>query len=174
MSTVSTASLSFNRLRTIVAAMLLVVFLVIVAFQYGLIPDFTDGDIEQAQITITDENGDTLASITASVADTPSELYQGLSGTESLPDGTGMLFVFGAEGRRTFVMRGMNYPLDMIFIGADSRITTIYHAPLPSQTPQGGLTGYHGLARWVIEVPLGYTSAHGISVGDRVTISLNG
>ena len=90
----STACLSLNRLRAIVAATLLVALIVTVASQHGLIPDFADGDIEGAQITITDENGDTLASITARVADTPSELYQGLSGTESLPDGTGMLFVF--------------------------------------------------------------------------------
>jgi hypothetical protein len=171
LSDTSSGSLSPNRLRTFLAAALLVALIVVVAFQYGWIPDFTEGDEERAQVVFTDDNGDTLASITARIADTPSERYQGLSGTEDLPDGTGMLFVFERGAQRTFVMRGMNYPLDMIFVGADGHITTIHHAPLPSQTPEGGLIGYPGSAKWVVEVPFGYTSNHGISVGDRVSIN---
>ena len=86
-----------------------------------------------------------------------------------------MLFVFDGEGQHSFVMRGMKYPLDMIFIGSDGRITIIHHAPLPQPgTPEGELTGYRGQAKWVIEVPYGYTSARGISVGDRVTITYVG
>ena len=171
----STGSLLPHRLPTILAAILLVVFIAVVATQSGLIPGLTDRDTDVAQITVTSENGDILASITARVADSPSERYQGLSGTDRLPDGSGMLFVFDGEGQHSFVMRGMKYPLDMVFIGSDGRITIIHHAPLPPPgTPEGELTFYGGLARWVIEVPYGYTSARGIFVGDRVTITYVG
>jgi hypothetical protein len=55
----------------------------------------------------------------------------------------------------------------MVFVAADGTITTIHHAPLESG---GDLTQYSGRAKYVLEVPMGYTNRTGVEVGDRVRI----
>jgi uncharacterized membrane protein (UPF0127 family) len=78
-----------------------------------------------------------------------------------------MLFVFDGESDRAFVMRDMAFPLDMVFVAADGTITTIHHAPVESD---GDLTQYTGRAKYVLEVPMGYTNETGVEVGDRIRI----
>lgn len=124
------------------------------------------GDVEHATVTVADENGTTLGVVAARVADTPQERYRGLSNTASLENGTGMWFVFEEEASRGFVMRDMNYPLDIVFVGADGRITVIHHA----STEEPPYEEYRGRAKWVLEVPRGWTGKHGVEVGDVVTV----
>ncbi|MFB6267121.1 MAG: DUF192 domain-containing protein [Halodesulfurarchaeum sp.] len=112
-------------------------------------------------------NGSVKATVHVRIADEPAEQYTGLSETESMPSDAGMLFVFDREATRTFVMREMDFPLDMLFIGADGRITRIYHAPVENDSD---LTRYSGPAKWVLEVNMGWASAHNVSTGDRVDI----
>ncbi|GGN06198.1 DUF192 domain-containing protein [Halarchaeum nitratireducens] len=119
-----------------------------------------------ATVTITDENGSTLGVVDASVADSEAERYRGLSETASLANGSGMLFVYETEGSRAYVMRDMAYPLDIVFVGEDGRITRIHHAG----TEEPPYRRYTGRAKWVIEVPRGWTARHGIAAGDRVAI----
>ena len=124
-----------------------------------------------AQVAIYDENGSLLGTVNASVADGPDERYTGLSDHESLANGSGMLFVYEEEGRHTFVMRRMDFPLDIVFVGADGRINVIHEAPTPPEgTEEHGLERYPGRGRWVLEVPRGWTDTNGITEGDRVEI----
>lgn len=127
-----------------------------------------DGPPHTTTVTVAAENGTTLGTLAVTVADTPLERYRGLSGTEPLGPTEGMLFVFAEEAPRTFVMRGMTYPLDIVFVGADGRITAIRHAPVPAAGED--LRRYTGEAKWVLEVRRGWTTAHGVTVGDRVRI----
>ncbi|AZH27266.1 DUF192 domain-containing protein [Haloplanus aerogenes] len=122
---------------------------------------------DTATVVVSDENGTQLVTVDAWVADSFSKQYTGLSDTSTLDDGQGMLFVFDGEDDRAFVMRDMAFPLDMIFIDAEGTITTIHHAPLESD---GDLTRYRGQAKYVLEVPMGYTNRTGIDVGDQVRI----
>jgi uncharacterized membrane protein (UPF0127 family) len=124
-------------------------------------------DYDTATVVLLDANGTEMATVDAWVADTFSKQYTGLSDTSALEPGQGMLFVFDNEGDRAFVMRDMAFPLDMVFIDADGTITTIHHAPVESD---GDLTQYSGRAKFVLEVPMGYTNRTGIDVGDRVRI----
>jgi uncharacterized membrane protein (UPF0127 family) len=64
-------------------------------------------------------------------------------------------------------MRDMAFPLDMVFVDADGTITAIHHAPVESD---GDLTQYSGRAKYVLEVPMGYTNRTGVDVGDRMRI----
>ncbi|GGL69232.1 DUF192 domain-containing protein [Halocalculus aciditolerans] len=123
------------------------------------------GDAENATVTVSDANGTTLGVVSARVADTPQERYRGLSNTASLENGSGMWFVFEEEASRAFVMRDVNYPLDIVFVGADGRITVIHHAA----TEEPPYEKYRGRAKWVLEVPRGWASARGVDAGDRVT-----
>ncbi|MFB6114240.1 MAG: DUF192 domain-containing protein [Halodesulfurarchaeum sp.] len=120
-----------------------------------------------ATITFVAENGTELGTVHARVADDPMERYTGLSETASLPENAGMLFVYPDDGKRTFVMRNMDFPLDIVFVGSDGQITAIHEAPVENDS---NLIGYTGTAKWVLEVNRGYTDAHSIDVGDRVRI----
>jgi uncharacterized membrane protein (UPF0127 family) len=129
------------------------------------IPLGDPGPYERATVTIADANGTELATVGVRMADTPEQRYVGLSRTESLPAGEGMLFVHDSEATQSYVMRGMSFPLDIVFVGADGRITRIVHAPADrSGAP------YRASARYVLEVPRGWANTTGVEPGDRVTI----
>jgi len=122
---------------------------------------------ETTAVDLVDENGTRLATVDAWVADSFVKRYTGLSDTSALEPGQGMLFVHDEEGRHAYVMRDMAFPLDMVFVAADGTITTIHHAPVESD---GDLTEYSGRAKYVLEVPMGYTNRTGVEEGDRVRI----
>ncbi len=113
------------------------------------------------------QNGTELGRIEAMVADTPSERYTGLSDTDSLAADEGMVFVYPETGDRAFVMREMEFPLDIVFVAGNGTITEIAHAPVENDSD---LTRYTGRARWVVEVNRGWTTEHGVSVGDEVRV----
>jgi len=123
---------------------------------------------ETTTVELIDANGTQLATVDVWVADTLPKRYTGLSDTTALEPGQGMLFVHGSEGERSYVMRDMAFPLDIVFVAADGTITTIHHAPVHDGS--GDLKQYSGRAKYVLEVPMGYTNRTGVEVGDRVRI----
>jgi uncharacterized membrane protein (UPF0127 family) len=127
----------------------------------------TVGDVEDtATVRVIDSNGSRLGTVDARVADSPREHCIGLSETESLQPDEGMLFVFDEAAPRTFVMRDMAFPLDIIFVAGNGTITRIHSAP----TEDPPLTEYEGLGRYVLEVPRGWAVENGVEVGDRVVV----
>jgi uncharacterized membrane protein (UPF0127 family) len=154
--------------RAAVAAFVLAVAVAggALAVDAGLVAEGTD----RATVRLVDDDGTDLATVSVAVADSDYERYVGLSETGSLAPGEGMLFVYGEEAPRTFVMRNMSFPLDMVFVGADGEVVTIHRAPVPEETPDEDLRGYSGRAQFVLEVPRGYTAEVGLDVGDRVVV----
>ncbi len=59
------------------------------------------------------------------IADNFASQYQGLSNRESLCSDCGMLFLFPDKKDLNFVMRNMNFPIDIIFI-SDNKIVNIH------------------------------------------------
>lgn len=118
------------------------------------------------------DSGDPKAVIDVEVADSSRERYTGLSNHDSLESGNGMLFVYDDEQDLTYVMRKMDFPIDIIFIGADHEITSIHHARAPGPNEDGNDIKYSGRGKWVLEVPRGYTNETGIEAGDEVEIDL--
>ncbi len=153
--------------------LLVLFFMIISILLYGFnlsdYKDLTDKNSTSAYVKILDGENSILATVEVEIADTQKERYIGLSNTENLNYGSGMLFVFNQEQEQTFVMRDMNFPLDIIFIDSNRYITEIHHAPI---TSNNNLTGYSGNAKWVLEVPKGYTSSRNVSIGDRVRFNL--
>ena len=159
--------------RPIVTTLLAVVLLAAVAVVvvqsgliYSVVPPNPDG-YERVTVTTFDEDGTPLASVEVRVADTRGKRYLGLSNTSELATGEGMLFVHPSEGRHSYVMRDMAFPLDIVFIDADEEVTTIHHAPVPDGEYE---RSYSGRGKWVLEVPRGWTNETGLEPGDRVTI----
>jgi uncharacterized membrane protein (UPF0127 family) len=133
---------------------------------------FPSSEYNQTTVTVLDdESNRTLATVDVRVADTYQKRYTGLSETESLGEDEGMLFVHDEEGEHAYVMRNMDFPLDIVFVDANGTITAVHHAELPPNgTSESELTRYRGTGTYVLEVPYGYTNESCIDVGDRITI----
>ena len=94
----------------------------------------------------------------------PEKLYLGLSYRSELPEGRGMLFFMPAKQMQTFCMRGMRFPLDLIWI-SDGRVAGI--TPNVPPTFPGNLPSPASVTH-VLEVPGGFAHQYGIKAGDRV------
>jgi uncharacterized membrane protein (UPF0127 family) len=116
--------------------------------------------------------GETLGSVTAAIADTSSLRYTGLSDTETLPSDRGMLFVYATVADRTFVMRRMDFGIDIVYADANGTITSIHHAPAPSPDEDGNDQRYPGRGQFVLEVNYDWTTDHGVSEGDSLEFTL--
>lgn len=134
----------------------------------GVLPaPWTD---DEGGVRIVGEDGETKATVDVEVADTYKERYTGLSDHDSLEPGEGMLFVHDDEDKRTYVMREMAFGIDIVFVGSDGTITEIHHARAPEPGEDGEGMRYSGRAKWVLEVPYGYTNETGVETGDELVI----
>lgn len=122
----------------------------------------------ESQVVIRGDDGAVVAEVNVRVADSAHERYVGLSNTEELGPNEGMLFVHETEGEYAYVMRDMDFPIDIVFIGADQRITAIYHAAV-EEPP---LTRYNGRGKWVLEVSYHWTRENNVTVGMEADIQL--
>lgn len=91
--------------------------------------------------------------ITVEVADTSALRTKGLSGHARLGEREGMLFVFPDIGRFSFWMSDVTFPLDMIWIGPDSKIIGVAQNALPRE-PKKPVVYYDppGPVRFVLEM----------------------
>jgi len=112
------------------------------------------------------ETGESLATVEARVADGFIKQYVGLSATDELDEGEGMLFVHDESDERAYVMRDMAFALDIVFISPDGTVTTVHEAE-PESPP---LTRYRGTGRYVLEVPRGWSERNGVEPGDRIVV----
>lgn len=102
--------------------------------------------------------------VKAEAVSNPEKLYLGLSYRRKLPEGRGMLFILPKVDKEIFCMRGMRFPLDLIWI-ADGKVTGITRnvpATFPGELPSPGPVKY------VLEVPGGFATKYGLKTGDRV------
>ena len=160
-----------DRRRTATLGLLALALLLagVLAFAPGLL---ATGGYERTTVTAYDANGTRLATVDVRVADTFPKRYTGLSDTESLGRNEGMLFVHPSGGTLAYVMRDMDFPLDIVFVAANGTVTRVHHAELPPEgTTGGGLTRYRGTGRYVLEVPYGYANRTGIDPGDRIVVA---
>lgn len=100
------------------------------------------------------------------VADTPESRSMGLSRRPSLPEGSGMLFIFAVDQQGPFWMKDTLIPLSIAFIGADGRILEIQDMAPMSEELHRPVQGY----RYALEVNQGFFSRNGVNPGDRVDI----
>lgn len=109
------------------------------------------------------------------VARTDSARQLGLSGRDSLPDGTGMLFVYENPGLHGIWMQDMNFPIDIIWIGAeDSRKATLRVLDIEKNvSPETYPTVFTPSvpSTYVLEVNAGFADESGVEVGDEITIN---
>jgi hypothetical protein len=104
------------------------------------------------------------------VADTDASRMHGLSGRESLEPNAGMLFVFGHRGIYPFWMKGMKFPLDIVWID-DGKVVDVETLEPPS--PYLNIPPNHiprGMADLVLEVNAGKAAELGLAKGAYVIL----
>ena len=105
------------------------------------------------------------AAFRVEVADTAAERAQGLMFVEEMPPGEGMLFAYETEQPVAFWMKNTLIPLDMVFAGADGRVTRVHANAVP-----GDITPIPGgdAVRYVLEINGGLAARLGIEAGDEM------
>ena len=111
--------------------------------------------------------------INAEVVRTDEAKRLGLMGRQELREGKGMLFVYEDEPDPVIWMKGMNFPIDIVFIGRDFEIEHIENSAAPCQTAlDRECSRYRSAlpASYVLELPAGYVKRHGIELKDKVVL----
>ncbi|MFD1512821.1 DUF192 domain-containing protein [Halomarina rubra] len=158
--------------RRAAAVLAAVVLAALAVAAYALYPALSlavvgpPSDYERTTVTAYDDGGERLGSVEVRVADDRVKRYAGLSYTENLSADEGMWFVHDDTASRTFVMRGMSFDIDIVFVGANGTVTAIHHAEAPAEGVDGDTLRYGGTGRYVLELPAEWTTRHGVEVGD--------
>ena len=110
--------------------------------------------------------------VAVDLALTPEEQQLGLGGRDALPWDEGMYFVYERSALYGFWMKGMRFPIDIVWIRS-GRIVDI-SAQVPFVPGENGPTVRPREAvDAVLEVPAGYANANGWRIGDRVQLTRN-
>lgn len=108
--------------------------------------------------------------VSVDIASSTSAIMKGLSGSISLPENKGMLFIFNKAERYRFWMPDMNYSLDIIWIGSDMKIVDISKNVPPLLDKTKPVYYRPGLAaQYVLEVNAGWTDRNQVRVGNQVS-----
>jgi uncharacterized membrane protein (UPF0127 family) len=102
--------------------------------------------------------------VKAEVVQSPEKIYLGLSYRPELPEGQGMLFLMPGLEVQYFCMRGMQFPLDIIWIKEGWVTGLAKNVPADFS----GQVASPGPVDRVLEVPAGFSDRQGIRVGDPV------
>lgn len=157
--------MSLNRI-IILFVIIVIIFAAVVFLQYNA-KNFGFGghSLPTKQVTIDNH------SFTAEVATSSADQQLGLSGRNSLAQDRGMLFIFSKPGQYAFWMKGMKFPLDIIFINGTKIVDMVRNLPAPksaSDNPQ--IYQPKASADKVLEINAGLSSKYGFKDGDSVVI----
>lgn len=104
--------------------------------------------------------------VVAEVASLPAQRERGLMHRDSLPDGTGMLFLFPTTEERSFWMRDTHIALDLAFFDEAYTILAIKRMQPLDET----LIGSDAPTAMALEVRQGWFHDRGIEVGARAKV----
>jgi uncharacterized protein len=143
--------------------------LLLVAVACGSAEEVSDPNVSAALSIRTDDG---TVSLDVQVADTPEERQTGLMGRESLSPYDGMAFVWEEPVVGTFWMKDTVIPLSIAFWDDDGRIVSILDMdpctedPCPTYGPDEPFVG-------AVEVDPGTFERHGVTLGDRVELTVS-
>ncbi|MCO4811504.1 MAG: DUF192 domain-containing protein [Gammaproteobacteria bacterium] len=95
----------------------------------GTMPDL-DGSFDFAELEIINDAGDSLR-FDIYLAESPEQQRRGLMFVRSMPDTTGMLFVYEADDFHSMWMKNTFIPLDMIFARSDGSVSSVISNTTP-------------------------------------------
>ena len=95
----------------------------------GTMPDL-DGSFDFAELEIINDAGDSLR-FDIYLAESPEQQRRGLMFVRSMPDTTGMLFVYEDDDFHSMWMKNTFFPLDMIFARSDGSVSSVISNTTP-------------------------------------------
>lgn len=119
---------------------------------------------------------------TLELADTPDKIIQGLSGRQSIPRKTGMLFVMPEERIQDFWMRECFADMDALFLDSNGIIVNMHR--MLAESPRNQFeseSNYQNRlrlyssdkpAKYVIEIPSGDITRLSLSIGENIDLSI--
>lgn len=142
-----------------------------IAVSFFVICFFAIFFLHPKELSITDETneiriGTAIVKIIA-LADTPLMQYNGLSNYPEICDNCGMLFIFPGKEQRTFVMRKMLFPLDIIWINGDSIVKIDKNLSTEGSEPKNYYESSEPVDK-VLEVNAGFCDRNNIKIGDKL------
>lgn len=107
------------------------------------------------------------------LAKTPVQQYKGLGGRKDLGEHDGMLFVSPVARKIGIVMRGMEFPLDIVWFLDGEVVDFAPNVPIEPGIPNDELRVYYPRkeANAVIEFRAGWTLEHSLKIGDKLYAS---
>jgi uncharacterized protein len=146
----------------------IIIFIVILLLFLGVLYfQFNKNGVPKSKVTI-----DTHT-FSVKVATTSAQQQLGLSGIKSLPQDQGMLFVFNNAAKYPFWMKGMNFPIDIIFMKDTKIVSIVQNAPTP-KSGQTDLPIYQPSlpVNKVLEINAGLAKQYDFKPNDVVTLKL--
>jgi uncharacterized protein len=122
------------------------------------------------KIPLTLPSGD---KIRVAIVDNPTTREIGLMCVTKMPKNYGMLFVFPQDMYLNFWMKNTLVPLDILWIGADKRITVIHEKLHEStvETPDDKVVTAGGKGQYVLELASGEAARRKLKTGDLLKFS---
>lgn len=105
------------------------------------------------------------------LAKTPKEQEIGLSKFNQIAKDKGMLFIFPRKDYLTFWMKGMKFPIDIIFIQENKIVDIFQDVPVATGSALPTYTTKKQADK-VLEINAGLVKEYGIKIGDHVNINL--
>lgn len=99
------------------------------------------------------------------IADTDAERIQGLSDRTSLPQDTGLLFIFPTPTTPGFWMKDMRFPIDIIWLDENWKIISIDKNLAPESYPK--LFFPPSPIKYVLEVNAGFSDQNNLKIDDQ-------
>jgi uncharacterized membrane protein (UPF0127 family) len=151
----------------------LLIPLLLCVVNLGLVP-LRAADLPRTRVEVVRPGtGAVLLTVDAELATTVETRVHGLMERPSLPAEQGMLFIFETAQPLSFWMVNTLIPLDIIFVDAQRRITSISASVPPCRPPLRCPTyTSRGLAQYVLEVNAGTAAKAGIGISDELRWTL--
>ena len=102
----------------------------------------------------------------AQVADSDDERARGLSGRPSLASNEALLVVFPYQDAWGIWMKDMLFPIDIVWADAEMRVIMVREGVAPETYPEAFRPSSPAL--YVVELPAGSASRHGIVPGGKI------
>ena len=121
--------------------------------------------LKTKDITIYRADSSTIT-VKAELAITPEERSHGFMERKTIPDGTGMIFIFEKDQILSFWMKNTPHPLSIAFIDSKGKIRNIYDMkPFSLESIESTVS-----VRYALEVPQGWFTKNNIKTGDTVSL----
>ncbi len=104
--------------------------------------------------------------VAAEIAIKPEDRNHGFMERKTIPDGTGMLFIFERDQLLSFWMKNTPHPLSIAYIDSKGKIRNIFDMnPYSTDSIISTVS-----VRYALEVPQGWYKKNGITEGDTVVL----